>query len=184
MPIARWWRSRLGMALPHCPGCAPAWPRLPCRPAILTHGPRPSAFARWRGSVAEAAVQAGDSNPALAAIRISSLVRQRSLIVLLTDLDDASSTGQLRSAARLLLPKHLPFIAGVASERVATMARAPAHDELQVYRSLAAQEYCQTLSRNVASLRALGAAAVSAAPRELDRVVLEAYLSFRQRRRV
>jgi argininosuccinate lyase len=53
-----------------------------------------------------------------------------------------------------------------------------------VYRSLAAQEYCHTLARNVASLRALGAAAVSAAPRELDRAVLEAYLGFRQRRRV
>jgi uncharacterized protein (DUF58 family) len=155
------------------------------RPLVaLAPGHGIAALSRLRACLAEAAVQAGDSNPALAAIRIRSLVRQRSLIVLLTDLDDASSTGQLRSAARLLLPKHLPFIAGVASERVATMARAPAHDELQVYRSLAAQEYCQTLSRNVASLRALGAAAVSAAPRELDRVVLEAYLSFRQRRRV
>jgi len=85
---------------------------------------------------------------------------------------------------RLLLPKHLPFIAGVASERVAALASAPARDELAVYRSLAAQEYCHTLARNVASLRALGAAAVSAAPRELDRAVLEAYLGFRQRRRV
>jgi len=72
----------------------------------------------------------------------------------------------------------------VASERVAALASAPARDELAVYRSLAAQEYCHTLARNVASLRALGAAAVSAAPRELDRAVLEAYLGFRQRRRV
>jgi hypothetical protein len=64
------------------------------------------------------------------------------------------------------------------------MASARAQDELEVYRSLAAQEYCNTLARNVASLRALGAPAVSAAPRELDRAVLQAYLSFRQRRRV
>ena len=90
----------------------------------------------------------------------------------------------MRTAVRLLLPKHLPFIAGVASERVALLARAPAEDEQDVYRSLAAQEYCNTLARNVASLRALGAAAVSAGPHELDRAVLEAYLSFRQRRRV
>src|SRR6202163_964317 len=131
-----------------------------------------------------AAVAPSHGIPALAAIRIRSLARQRSLIVMLTDLDDASATGELRSAARLLLPKHLPFIAGVASERVAALARTPARDALEVYRSLAAQEYCHTLARNVASLRALGAAAVSAAPRELDRAVLEAYLSFRQRRRV
>jgi uncharacterized protein (DUF58 family) len=143
-----------------------------------------AALARLRACLAEASVHPGDSNPALAAIRIRSLARQRSLIVMLTDLDDASATGELRSAARLLLPKHLPFIAGVASERVAALARTPARDALEVYRSLAAQEYCHTLARNVASLRALGAAAVSAAPRELDRAVLEAYLSFRQRRRV
>jgi uncharacterized protein (DUF58 family) len=152
--------------------------------AALSPGHGIAALTRLRACLAEAAVQPGESNPALAAIRIRSLVRQRSLIVLLTDLDDASSTGELRGAARLLLPKHLPFIAGVASERIAALARTPAADELQVYRSLAAQEYCKTLARNVASLRALGAAAVSAAPRELDRAVLQAYLSFRQRRRV
>ena len=143
-----------------------------------------AALTRLRACVAEATVQPGESNPALAAIRIRSLVRQRSLVVLLTDLDDASAAAELRAAARLLLPKHLPFIAGVASERVAALAGAPAGDELQVYRSLAAQEYCHTLARNVASLRALGAAAVAAAPRQLDRAVLEGYLGFRQRRRV
>jgi uncharacterized protein (DUF58 family) len=155
------------------------------RPLVaLAPGHGVAALARLRARLAEAAVQPGDSNPALAAIRIRSLVRQRSLIVLLTDLDDASAAGELRAAVRLLLPKHLPFIAGVASERIAALACAPAQDELQVYRALAAQEYCNTLARNVASLRALGAATVSAAPRELDRAVLEAYLSFRQRRRV
>jgi uncharacterized protein (DUF58 family) len=143
-----------------------------------------AALTRLRARLAEAAVQPGDSNPALAAIRIRSLVRQRSLIVMLTDLDDASSAGELRSAVRLLLPKHLPFIAGVESERITALAHAPALDELRVYRSLAAQQYCSTLARNVASLRSLGAPAVVAAPRELDRAVLEAYLSFRQRRRV
>jgi uncharacterized protein (DUF58 family) len=152
--------------------------------AALSPGHGIAALTRLRACLAEATVQPGDSNPALAAIRIRSLVRQRSLVVLLTDLDDAPAAGELRSAVRLLLPKHLPFIAGVASERVAALASAPARDELAVYRSLAAQEYCHTLARNVASLRALGAAAVSAAPRELDLAVLEAYLGFRQRRRV
>jgi uncharacterized protein (DUF58 family) len=155
------------------------------RPLVaLSPGHGLAALTRLRAHLAEASVQPGDSNPALAAMRIRSLVRQRSLIVMLSDLDDASSTGELRTAARLLLPKHLPFIAGVASERVAALASAPAQDELQVYRSLAAQEHCNTLARNVASLRALGAAAVCAAPRALDRAVLEAYLSFRRRRRV
>lgn len=143
-----------------------------------------SALTRLRAALADARVQPGDSNPALAAARIRLLVRQRSLVVMLADLDDASASGELHAAARLLLPKHLPFIAGVASERAAVLALAPAADEQQVYRSLAAQEYARTRERNVAALRALGAPAISAPAHELDRAVLEAYRGFRQRRRV
>jgi uncharacterized protein (DUF58 family) len=103
---------------------------------------------------------------------------------MLTDLDDGAASGQLRAAMRLLLPKHLPFIAAVTSERVAALANATAEQVLDVYRSLAAQEYCHMRAANLATLRALGVAAVSAAPAELDQAVLAAYRSFRQRRRV
>jgi uncharacterized protein (DUF58 family) len=129
-------------------------------------------------------VQPGDSDPALAAMQVRTLARQRSLVVMLTDLDDGSSVGPLRAAARLLLPKHLPFIASVTSERAAALAGTAAAEVLDVYRSLAAQEYSQGQARNLAMLRALGVAAVSAAPAALDQAVLAAYSSFRQRRRV
>jgi uncharacterized protein (DUF58 family) len=143
-----------------------------------------AAVTRVRSLLAQMTVQRTDSNPALAAIRIRSLVSHRSLIILLTDLDDASATGELRSAVKLLLPKHLPFIAGVASERIETLAAARADDDLQVYRALAAQEYRIALQRNVASLRALGAPALLATAAKLDRAVVDAYLDFRLRRRV
>lgn len=155
------------------------------RPLIaLPPGHGLAALMRVRASLGDARVQPGDSNPALAAARIRSLVRQRTLVVMLADLDDASATGELHAAARLLLPKHLPFIAGVASERAAVLARTPAVDEQQVYRALAAQEYGRARARNVAALRALGAPALSAPAHELDRAVLDAYREFRQRRRV
>jgi uncharacterized protein (DUF58 family) len=152
--------------------------------AALAPGRGVAALSRLRACLAEIAVQPGDSNPELAALRVRTLVRQRSLVVMLTDLDDGAASGQLRAAVRLLLPKHLPFIASVSSERTAALANAAAQDTLDVYRSLAAQEYCQAQAANVASLRALGVAAVSAAPAELDQAVLAAYSSFRQRRRV
>jgi uncharacterized protein (DUF58 family) len=143
-----------------------------------------AAVARVRAVLSDMSVQAVDSNPALAAVRIRSLARQRSLVVLLTDLDDASMAGELRSALRLLLPKHLPFVAGVASPRVQALGSARASYELDVYRSLAAQEYSNTLRQNVMSLRALGAAAVLATPERLDEAVLDAYWTMRQRRRI
>jgi uncharacterized protein (DUF58 family) len=152
--------------------------------AALVPGRGSAAVARLRSLLAQARVQPTESNPALAAMRIRSLARQRSMVLLLTDLDDAAMASMLIGAARLLMPKHLPFIAGVSSEAAQLLSRQQAEDELDVYRAIAAQRYCAGLSRNLKALRSLGAACVLAPPNALDGAVLEAYLSFRRRRRV
>jgi len=61
--------------------------------------------------------------------------------------------GQLASAARLLLPKHLPLIAAISSEQAELMRYREARSWLDPYESLAAQEYCLQLDRNVHALR-------------------------------
>jgi uncharacterized protein (DUF58 family) len=129
-------------------------------------------------------VAQAESNPLNAAVRIRTLVKQRSLVVMLTDLDDATVASQLASAARLLLPKHLPLIAGLASPEAEALASAQARDWLDPYESLAAQEYCGHLAANVAALRALGAPALIARPQQLERAVLSTYAEFRLRRKV
>lgn len=152
--------------------------------AVLAPGRGTATVMRIRQLLTAAKVAQAESNPLNAALRIRSLVRQRSLIVMLTDLDDATVAGQLASAARLLLPKHLPLIAGLASPQAEELRRAPARSWLDPYEALAAQEYCSRLERNVRALRALGAPALLARPDQLERAVLEAYAQFRQRRRV
>jgi uncharacterized protein (DUF58 family) len=139
---------------------------------------------RIRQMLTAASPVQAESNPLNAALRIRTLVRHRSLIVMLTDLDDATVAGQLASAARLLLPKHLPLIAGLSSPEAEQLSHAPAHSWLDPYESLAAQEYCMRLERNVRALRALGAPAVLARPDQIERAVFDAYASFRQRRRI
>ncbi|MDY6947184.1 MAG: DUF58 domain-containing protein [Pseudomonadota bacterium] len=139
---------------------------------------------RIRQMLTAAAPMLAESNPLNAALRIRSLVRHRSLIVMLTDVDDATVAGQLASAARLLLPKHLPLIAGMSSPEAEAMRAAPAHTWLDPYESLAAQEYCSRLERNVRALRALGAPALVTRPELLERAVFDAYCEFRNRRRV
>jgi uncharacterized protein (DUF58 family) len=139
---------------------------------------------RIREMLAAMKVAPAESNPLNAALRIRSLVRHRSLIVMLTDLDDATVAGQLASAARLLLPKHLPLIAGLSSPQAEQLSHAPAKSWLDPYESLAAQEYCLRLERNVRALRSLGAPAVLARPDQIEKAVFEAYASFRRRRRV
>ena len=139
---------------------------------------------RIRQMLAAATPKSAESNPLNAALRIRTLVRHRGLIVMLTDMDDATIAGQLASAARLLLPKHLPLIAGIASPEAEALRVATAHSWLDPYESLAAQEYCSRLERNVRALRALGAPALLTRPEHMERAVFDAYAEFRNRRRV
>jgi uncharacterized protein (DUF58 family) len=140
------------------------------------------AVARLRAVLAAARVEGTESNPLYAATRVRSLVRHRSLIVMLTDVDDATVASQLAQAVRLLLPKHLPFVAGLSSAAAEAMARAPAGQWLDPYRALAAQEYCIGLERKVRALHALGAPALVARPEQLEQAVFAAYEGFRRRR--
>lgn len=140
--------------------------------------------ARIRTLLAAAQPAAAESNPLNAVLRIRTLMRHRSLVVMLTDLDDATVAGQLASAARLLLPKHLPLIAGLASPEAQALAQDQAKGWLAPYEALAAQEYCSRLARNAAALRALGAPTLLALPEQMERAVFDAYNEFRMRRRV
>lgn len=142
-----------------------------------------AAVARLRSMLAAARVAGTESNPLYAALRVRTLVRQRSLVVLLTDVDDTTVASQLAQAVRLLLPKHLPFVAGLSSGAAESMARSPASHWLDPYRSLAAQEYCAGLERKVRTLNALGAPALVAKPEQLERAVFKAYENFRRSKR-
>jgi uncharacterized protein (DUF58 family) len=152
--------------------------------AVLAPARGAPAVARLREVLANARVERTESNPLFAAMRVRTLVRQRSLIILLTDVDDTTVASQLAQAVRLLLPKHLPFIAGLSSAAAESMARSPAHHWLDPYRSLAAQEYCAGLERKVRALNALGAPALVAKPERLEQAVFAAYANFRRVKRV
>jgi uncharacterized protein (DUF58 family) len=154
-------------------------PLLECAPGRGAAG-----VERIRKLLGAARVEESESDPLQAAMRARTLARRRSLVVLLTDLDDAVVAGQLAAAARLLLPKHLPFIAGLSSAHAESMAKAAAERWLDPYRSLAAQEYCASLERKVNTLRALGAPALVAKPDRLESAVFQAYSQLRRQRRV
>jgi len=143
-----------------------------------------AAVVRIRSLLAACRPQPSESNPVLAAARIRGLLERRSLVLILTDVQDASAGEQLLEAVRLLAPKHFPFIAGVESARIAALPRAAASEPIGAYRALAAIEYENTVAGNLRALRSLGAAALTARPENLDRTVFEAYREFRERRRV
>lgn len=142
-----------------------------------------SAVARLRGLLAATRIERTESNPLYAVTRVKSLVRHRSLIIVLTDFDDASTHSQLAQAVRFLLPKHLPFVAGLSSAAAEAMASAAPQNWLDPYRALAAQEYCIGLERKVRALNAMGAPALAARPEQLEGAVFAAYERFSRQRR-
>jgi uncharacterized protein (DUF58 family) len=152
--------------------------------AAVAPGRGSAAIARIRSVLASMSTQRTESNPLNAALRVRSLVRQRSLIVLLTDLEDAAAAGQLSAAARLLMPKHLLMVAGLTSPDIIEMSKMSARSWLDPYEALAAQEYCDTLERNVRALRQLGAPTLLSSPEQLEHAVFNSYREFRAHGRI
>jgi len=139
---------------------------------------------RIRNVLARTTASAVESDVIGAALHLSRLVRHRCLVVVLTDLYERSATSQLVQTARLLAPKHLPLIVGLTSESVVELATAPARQWLDPYRSFAAREFRRDVAANVARLARLGAHALTARPKELDRRVLASYALLRAQRRI
>jgi uncharacterized protein (DUF58 family) len=141
----------------------------------------PAAIARIRACLARLHPRKTESNPLPMAARVRALARQRSLVVLLTDIDDAASTSQLAGALRLLQPKHLPLVVGLASAELEGYSRRAAREWLDPWLALAAQIRAEQQER---ALRALGAPVILARPERLEREVFATYAGFRARRRV
>ena len=123
---------------------------------------RPSACARASRTLRPSP---RESNPLPAAARALSLCRQRALVILMLDLDDAGGQGQLGQAVRLLRPKHLPVVCGLLSPelfelqgaRGAPLARSLRRRSRRPSRSRAC-------ARTQPRLRQLGAPVVLAPP--------------------
>jgi uncharacterized protein (DUF58 family) len=152
--------------------------------AALPPGRGTAAVTRIRRVLSTLRAQATDSNPIHAAARIRTLVRHRTLVILLTDIEDAASGSQLAAAVRLLQPRHLPFIAGLTSDAADRYAREPAGSWLDPYRALASAETRLRRERSVLALHAQGVPALVTRPEQLEGAIFNAYADFRRVRRI
>lgn len=142
------------------------------------------AIMRIRKALEQLAVPAAESDPLAAAIRIRGMLKHRSLVVMLTDLDDASVADQLVRAVRLLSPPHLVVVAGIHSREISALARSEARDWQDPWISLAAREHEARAETQRALLRRLGTPVIAASEELLERSVLAEYESLRRSRRV
>ena len=128
--------------------------------------------------------QSTDSNVIHAAAQVLKRVHQRSLVVLLTDIDDASSEGQLAAALRLLQPRHFPFVVGLSQLDPALIADQVPQAWLDPWLSLAAAHTLSQRERGIRALRATGAQVILTRPADFERTLFEQYGQFRLRRRI
>jgi len=142
------------------------------------------AVTHLRSALEQLTVRVAESDPTAAAVTIRRLLRQRALVVVLTDLDDANMAEALAIAVRLLSPPHMVVVGGVNGGETAALAQAPAHQWQDPWVSLAAREHERRAAAQRALLERLGAPVVAATPGHLQDALFARYQELRRRRRV
>lgn len=123
-----------------------------------------------------------ESNPLLAMLRLQSVVRQRTLIVLMMDLDDPAAATQLTAALRLIMRRHLPLVVDFESAAVAALETAAPADWIDPYVALAAQEFRHAQRANALRLARLGCRVVLTRPATAKLDLARAYQAIRTER--
>lgn len=128
--------------------------------------------------------QHGDFNPITAALEAARMLRQRSLVVFLCEIEQREAATQLARACRLLTPKHLALVASLVDSDIQEIRELHCAEWLDPYRRFAALEYTRSQRATALNLKRLGAEVVLSGPRDLDSRIMQRYRHLRQRRRV
>jgi uncharacterized protein (DUF58 family) len=142
------------------------------------------AIARVHDVLARMDAQAAESEPVNAALRIRALLKHRSLVIVLTDLDDSAAAEPLARAVRLLAPPHLVVVAGVESSEIHDLASAPARSRRDPWVGLAALEHERRIAAVRLQLQRLGTPVIAAPESSLQERVFAEYERLRRRRRI
>ena len=119
-----------------------------------------------------------EADAGLMAATVLGIARQRSLVVLLTDLNPAVIEEGLLLRIPVLAARHRLLVAAVADPRLAEMA-AERGDAAAIYDAAAAERARSERARVSALLRRLGVEVVDAPPDRLPAALADAYLSLK-----
>lgn len=139
---------------------------------------------RLRTILAQIQSVARESNPLPAILRVRQLASLRSLVVMLTDLDDGDAAAQLVRAMGILQPKHQPMLAAISDSDVRQLSDADASAWIDPYHALAANEMLQNWRHTRVRLERMGIPVVLSDIRHLDKQVLDNYDTLKQHKRV
>jgi len=109
---------------------------------------------------------------------------KRALVMVLTDLLDASAAASLVDAVPTLTRRHAVVVASVRDPDIAVMTRREPATAFAVYEASVAASVLAARDRAAARLRAVGATTVDGTPDGLSAACVEAYLSLKARARL
>lgn len=139
---------------------------------------------RLRTILAQIQSVARESNPLPAILRVRQLASLRSLVVMLTDLDDGDAAAQLVRAMAILQPKHQPMLAAISDSEVRQLSESDATAWIDPYHALAANEMLQNWRHTRVRLERMGIPVVLSDIRYLDKQVLDNYDRLKQQKRI
>jgi uncharacterized protein (DUF58 family) len=146
--------------------------------ARVVGAPRTTVLASVTSAMAVLEPALMETDVAAMAGAVLTLARQRSLIVLLTDLNPAAVEEGLLPRVPLLAARNQVLLAAVADPRLAEMAAARG-DAASVYGAAAAQRAAAERTRVATLLRQRGVQVVDALPGHLPSALADAYLALK-----
>ena len=142
------------------------------------------AVSRLRHALETLASDRGEADPVLAALTVRKLLRQRGLVVWLTDLAEPSRNERLLQGLQALMPRHQPIVAAPHAAELSRLAQQAAADWRDPAVILAAREHQQRARAQIALMNRRGVVVLDEPDDKLDKAVLDSYLQLRRRRRV
>ena len=112
---------------------------------------------------------------------ISSNLKKRAFVVILTDLVDKESSKELITSLKLLRPRHLPLVVTIGDRDLNAMVTAAPSDIKAVFRQSAAEEIIHQREAALRLVESLGGLALDVTTQTLGPQLLETYLRVKER---
>ena len=112
---------------------------------------------------------------------ISSNLKKRAFVVILTDLVDKESSKELITSLKLLRPRHLPLVVTIGDRDLNAMVTAAPSDIKAVFRQSAAEEIIHQREAALRLVESVGGLALDVTTQTLGPQLLETYLRVKER---
>lgn len=119
-----------------------------------------------------------------AVTRLVSQQTRRALVVLITDIVDATASAELFAALRRLTPRYLPFCVTLRDPQVDDIAQTPTEDESEIYQRAIAIDLLSQRQVAFAQLKQKGVLVLDAPANLISEQLVDRYLQLKARNRI